>query len=177
MSNIKLVAGHLFPDITLNTLAEKQIQLSKPSADFNWRMVVVYRGQHCPICTKYLSTLNQLLPEFNAIGVDVIAISSDPKEKVEAHLGDMNLNFDLGFGLTIEQMQTLGLYVSHPRSEQETDRPFSEPAVFVINDKEELQAVDISNAPFARPELNSLLMGLQFIRDPKNNYPIRGTYA
>ena len=31
------------------------------------------------------------------------------------------------------QMLALGLYVSEPRSEEETDRPFAEPGVFVIN--------------------------------------------
>lgn len=73
-------------------------------------------------------------------------------------------------------MQELGLYISVPRSEKETDHPFAEPGLFVVNDKNEVQVVDISNASFARPELETLVSGLRFIRDPENNYPIRGTY-
>ena len=39
-----------------------------------------------------------------------------------------------------------------------------------------VQVVDISNNPFVRPELESLVSGLEWIRNPDNNYPIRGTY-
>ncbi|WP_206020088.1 hypothetical protein [Pseudomaricurvus alkylphenolicus] len=40
-----------------------------------------------------------------------------------------------------------------------------------------VQLVDISNAPFVRPDLQSLVKGLAFIRNPENNYPVRGTYG
>lgn len=40
-----------------------------------------------------------------------------------------------------------------------------------------VQVVDISNNPFVRPELEALVSGLAWIRDPSNNYPIRGTYS
>jgi hypothetical protein len=47
--------------------------------------------------------------------------------------------------------------------------------VFVINADGLLQVLDISNAPFSRPDLASLAKGLKFVRD--NNYPIRGRLA
>ena len=72
-------------------------------------------------------------------------------------------------------MKSLGLYISNPRSEAETDRPFSEPGLFVINASNQVQLIDISNAPFVRPELNAIINGLAFIRNPDNQYPIRGT--
>ena len=34
---------------------------------------------------------------------------------------------------------------------------------------------EIANAPFVRPDLEQLVSGLEFIRNPDNNYPIRGT--
>ena len=73
-------------------------------------------------------------------------------------------------------MQALGLYISVPRSEQETDHLFPEPGLFVINADGELQVVDISNNPFVRPEIEALVSGLEWIRRPDNNYPIRGTH-
>jgi len=73
-------------------------------------------------------------------------------------------------------MQELGLYISNPRSPQETDHPFSKPGLFVVNAEGNVQVLDISNGPFARPELETLISGLGFIRSPSNNYPIRGTY-
>ena len=84
------------------------------------------------------------------------------------------LTLPIGYDLSLEQMADLGLYISDPRSPQETDRPFAEPATFVINDEGKLQIVDISNAPFARPELEGLLNGLKFVRD--KGYPVRGTH-
>ncbi len=69
-------------------------------------------------------------------------------------------------------MRELGLYLSDPRSPQETDRAFAEPRLFVINPKGQVQMIDISNAPFARPDLKSLLKGLKFVMS--KDYPIRG---
>jgi hypothetical protein len=69
-------------------------------------------------------------------------------------------------------MRQLGLYISDPRSPQEADRPFAEPALFVINPDGNTQIIDISNAPFVRPDLKSLLKGLQFV--VSKDYPIRG---
>jgi hypothetical protein len=70
-------------------------------------------------------------------------------------------------------MQALGLYVSNPRSPQETDRPFSEPGLFLINPAGQVQLIDISNAPFARPDLAGIARGAKRIQEM--NYPIRGT--
>lgn len=53
---------------------------------------------------------------------------------------------ELRLGTPVDQMHSPGLYVSEPRSEEETDRPFAEPGVFVINADGLLQVVDISNA-------------------------------
>lgn len=46
----------------------------------------------------------------------------------------------------------------------------------MVNSKGQVQLVDTSNGPFARPDLEVLLSGLAFIRNPENDYPIRGTY-
>ena len=72
-------------------------------------------------------------------------------------------------------MKQLGLYISIPRSEKETDHNFAEPGMFIVNQDGNIQVVDISNNPFVRPEIDTLLSGLQWIRNPENNYPIRGT--
>lgn len=61
--------------------------------------------------------------------------------------------FPVGYDLTPDEMRQLGLFVSDPGSPEETDRPFSDPGLFVLNPPGQLQIVDISNAPFARPDL------------------------
>ncbi len=78
------------------------------------------------------------------------------------------------YGMDIPTMQRLGLYISEPRSAQETDHRFPEPGLLVANMEGILQVVDVANAPFVRPDLDTLLMGLSFVIE--KNYPTRGTY-
>jgi hypothetical protein len=64
----------------------------------------------------------------------------------------ISVSFPVIYGLSIEQIQQLGLYISHPRSPQE--------AAYL----------------FAHPELETLVSGLEFFCNPDNAYPIRGIY-
>ncbi len=177
MKTEKLHAGATFPALDVLDDNAASVDISKPTGDSDWQMVVVYRGRHCPLCTKFLNALSGFRQRLLDIGIDIAAVSGDSKDQLDEHrdrLGDVN--FPLYHGLTVEQMQALGLYVSIPRSEQETDHNFAEPGLFVINGDGELQVVDQSNNPFARPDLEVLISGLEWIRKPENNYPIRGTF-
>ncbi len=177
MSNIKLEAGALFPDLTVPRVGGgTPIQLGKPQGDLDWQMVVVYRGKHCPMCTSYLKELDVLKGKFADIGVDLVAVSADSEIRADEQIALINPTFPVGYDLSLEQMQKLGLYISHPRSDAESDRLFAEPGLFVVNDEGRIQIIDISNAPFARPDFKTLLGGINFVRNPANNYPIRGTY-
>ncbi|OEE58217.1 thioredoxin peroxidase [Enterovibrio norvegicus FF-454] len=171
----KLVAGSPFPDIKLHDLKNGMHTLGKPSGGATWHMVIIYRGRHCPLCTKFLNSLELLLPELAEIGIEVIASSADSKEQLQEHLTRLNVTFTFTYGLTEAQLRSLGLYISIPRSEQETDHNFAEPGLFVINEEGTVQVVDISNNPFSRPDLETMTSGLSWIRNPENNYPIRGT--
>lgn len=162
-------AGIALPQITLAKVGGGDVRLGGTGT---WQVIVVYRGKHCPICRTYLQTLNGLLEEFEGAGAEVIAISSDPKEKAASEADEENWRFSVGYDLSPTQMKALGLYISEPRSAQETDRPFAEPALFITNPEGNLQIIDISNAPFARPELKSVLSGLKFVQEKK--YPVRG---
>ena len=149
-------------------------QISIGSAD-GWQIVFVYRGKHCPLCRKYLGELNGQLEEFSSLGAEVIAVSADTSEKAETEVAEEGWCFPVGYGLTVKQMHELGVYVSEPRSFEETDRPFAEPGLFVVNPDHKMQIIDISNAPAARPALSILLLGLKFIM--KNGLPVRGMLA
>ncbi len=170
-----LKPAHPFPQMTVPRVGGGTLPLGTPQEGRNWQMVVVYRGLHCPICKKYLYEMEEMQTEFLAEGVEIVAVSGDGQAKAQQMVDEKNLNFPIGYGLSLAQMKTLGLYVSDPRSPQETDRPFPEPGLYVINDAGDLQIVDISNAPFARPALRGVLNGIKYIR--ANDYPIRGTHA
>ena len=173
--NKKLNAGERLPEIAVPRLGGAELRLGEPVDHHDWQIVVIYRGKHCPICKTYLTELERMAPEFAKSGVGIIAVSSDPEDRARSFTDEIGVSFPVGYDLTVDQMHRLGLYVSEPRSEKETDRPFAEPGVFVINAGGLIQVVDISNAPFARPDLAGLAKGLKFIRD--NNYPIRGRLA
>ena len=175
MSTLKFEAGAPFPSINKPTLEGTTRDLSKPLEGKDWQMIVVYRGRHCPLCTRFLNQLAGYKSRLNEIGIDLVAASGDSKEQLEEHTSRLDVNFPLYYGLTLEEMKSLGLYISHPRSEQETDHPFAEPGLYIINEKGTLQVVDISNNPFVRPDLENLVSGLEWIR--KNDYPIRGTFS
>lgn len=176
MSLSKLKAGGTAPAITVAGLNGGVTDISRPGDSAEWRLVVIYRGRHCPLCTKYLNQLDGYVDRLASIGVDVAAVSGDSLEQLEEHLDRLDVSFPLYYGLSVDQMQTLGLYVSHPRSEQETDHPFAEPGLIVVNGDGNVHVVDLSNNPFVRPELEALVSGLEWIKNPDNNYPIRGTY-
>ncbi|MCX7566333.1 peroxiredoxin-like family protein [Sulfitobacter sp. F26169L] len=170
-----LPAASIFPKTEVPRLGGGTLTLGVPQGGHDWQLVVVYRGLHCPLCKSYLATLQQLEADFNDLGVDVVTVSGDPEEKARAFRDEKELTLPIGYDLSLDQMDALGLYISDPRSEKETDRPFSEPGLFVINADGAIQIVDVSNAPFSRPDLDSLLSGIKFIR--KNDYPVRGTHV
>lgn len=170
MSSNKLKAGSDMPKLSIARVGGGDLQIG---GDGRWQLVVVYRGKHCPLCRIYLKTLDNLLDQFKVLGSDVAAMSGDPQEKAETQAREENWRFAVGYGLSPEQMRTLGLYISEPRSPQETDRAFPEPGLFIVNPQGKVHIVDVSNAPFSRPDLNGILNGLKFIQEKQ--YPIRGT--
>ena len=108
----KFKAGDLFPSITLPTLNGETVSIGQPQGDLDWKMVVVYRGKHCPLCTRYLNQIESLKSEFNALGVDIIAVSADSEAQAQTHKQELDVSFPIAYGMTIEQMQQLGLYLS-----------------------------------------------------------------
>lgn len=176
MYSEKLHAGSAFPTIHASLLSGETVDLAATSEGYDWKLVLVYRGKHCPLCTKYLNALEKHVEALKHCGVEAIAVSGDSREQLTQHLDKLDVSFPLAFGLTQEQMKTLGLYISIPRSDKETDHHFAEPGLFVVNQEGNIQVVDISNNPFVRPDLEELVSGIEWIRNPNNNYPIRGTF-
>ena len=168
-----LAAGSAFPSITVPKAGGGTLSLGTADGAGNWRMVIVYRGKHCPLCAKYFKQLEGMKDRFADLGVEIVAVSADPEGKANAFVEDTGTSVAMGYDMTLAQMAELGLYVSDPRSPQETDRPFAEPGLFVLNGDGDVQILDVSNAPFARPDLEVLAGGIKFVRE--NGYPIRGT--
>ncbi|ADE55805.1 alkyl hydroperoxide reductase/ Thiol specific antioxidant/ Mal allergen [Coraliomargarita akajimensis DSM 45221] len=175
MNSMKLRSGGTIPAITLPLLGGGRVTLGQRRYPENWQVIFVYRGLHCPLCKRYLGKLKTLKEGFEAAGAELLAISGDPEERAQAMIEETGLDIPVAYDLSIEQMQELGLYISNPRSPEETDRPFAEPAMYAINEKGLIHLIDLSNTPFNRSDLDELLDTVEWVR--ANNYPIRGTYC
>jgi len=93
MPSDKLPAGSQFPHLIVRQLGGGELTLGTPQEGCDWQMVVVYRGSHCPMCTNYLKELETLLPEFQALGVDLVAVSADPEHKAADQIGLVTFAF------------------------------------------------------------------------------------
>jgi peroxiredoxin len=139
----------------------------------NWTLLVVYRGKHCPRCKKYLNILDAMIGDWSSAGFDVVVVSADTEEKAKADQAEFGWNFDLAYGLSEAQMETLGLYVTDPLSPEESDRRFAEPGTYVLRSDGSQIIVSLSNGPAVRPDLVELLDGMIF--NKTNDRPARGT--
>lgn len=164
--------GADFPHIALPTIAGESVTLGQPSSDQS-QLIVVYRGLHCPICKKYLGQLNGMKADFEAMGVEIVAVSTDPEDKAGKFAAEVHLDITVAYDLSIEQARKLGLFISTPLSDQETDAPFAEPGVFFVRSDGSLHFSDVASAPFCRPDLEMIKKGVGYISE--KGYPPRGT--
>ena len=171
ISNSKPDAGKAFPVFNITLTSGDKQKVGEPNG--RWQLIVVYRGKHCGRCKKYLSILENMQSEWIAAGFDIVAVSADPIEKVQADLNEFGWTFPVGYDLSVEDMKSLGVYISDPLTPEETDRQFSEPAVFCLRPDGTIQIAAISNGPSARPDLAELLDGMIFTIE--HGKPARGT--
>lgn len=171
MPTSKPIAGDLLAPMEFAKLDGGQLKVG--GTKDNWTLLVVYRGKHCPRCKKYLNILNDMRAAWHDAGFDIAVVSADTEEKARADQAEFGWVFDLGYGMSEDQMETLGLYVTEPLSASETDRRFAEPGTYVIRPDGSILLISISNGPSARPELTELLDGMIFTKD--NDRPPRGT--
>jgi len=141
----------------------------------SFTVVAFYRGYHCPICKGYLAELNRLQPEFAAVGAGVIAVSMDPADRAAKAVSEWGLDhLTVGYGLTEAQARTWDLYITNSIKDTET-AVFCEPGLFLIDAKGMVYLINISNMPFARPDVASLPAKITMA--VTNKYPARGTRA
>ncbi|MGB1234872.1 MAG: redoxin domain-containing protein [Planktomarina sp.] len=171
MTNPKPQVGKAVAPFTLPLVGSNETVTIGGTKD-RWSMLFVYRGKHCPRCKRFLNKLNAVLSDWTE-HMDVVVTSADTAEKAAADKAEFGWNFDLTYGLSEPQMRDLGLYVTTPLSEAETDKNFAEPGAFAMRPDGTLMLVDISNGPAARPDLEEFLDGMIF--NITNDRPVRGT--
>ena len=145
-----------------------------PGAAFD--LLVVYRGLHCPLCTKYLLELERLEPEFRQRGVQVVALSSDDVDRARQMADKIKARgVKFAYGLDMKAARRWGLYIStsRGRTSASVDEPalFSEPGVFLVRPDGTLYYGAVQTMPFARPQFQDLLGAVDFAL--AKGYPAR----
>jgi peroxiredoxin len=159
------------PELDVATVDGERFRLSDRSPDA-FTMIVFYRGLHCPICKPYLRGLDRKLEEFESRGVEVIAVSTDTKERAARSKEEWELGrLPIGYGLEISKAREWGLFISRGIKESEPAE-FAEPGVFLVPPDGTLYAASVQSMPFARPHFSDVLAAVDFIT--KNAYPPRG---
>ncbi|MGB3468693.1 MAG: peroxiredoxin-like family protein [Cyclobacteriaceae bacterium] len=162
-----------FPDLTLPTIDGEEWNLTDNTPE-NFTMLVFYRGYHCPVCKKYNSELQEKLDKFTDLGVNVMAISCDSEERAMKTKDEWDMNkLPVAYEMPVDIASQLGLYISESISDSEPFL-FSEPALFLLKPDMTVHAAYYQSMPFARPPLDDLLKGIEFILD--KDYPARGTH-
>ncbi|AZJ34504.1 peroxiredoxin-like family protein [Tenacibaculum singaporense] len=162
---------HKAPDLKFKLLDGNLWSLEKQKPD-NFILVVFYRGLHCPICKKYLQQLQELLPEFEQRGVNVVAVSMDTEKRAKLSRQKWELpDLTLGYELSEDTAREWALYLSAGVKEGEPDK-FSEPGLFLIDTKNQVYYSAINSNPWGRPYLPSFVKAVDYIVSA--NYPARG---
>lgn len=174
-----LIPRQAVPDLKLPTLDNGTFDLSAEPGSLG-TVICFYRGLHCPICAKYLTELERLVPEFEKRGVNVIAVSADGETRTRDMANKIEAkNLRFGYDLELTKAREWGLYISTSRGKTsigiEEPALFSEPGLFMITPEQTLYYGSTQTMPFVRPHFSELIGALDFAI--ANNYPARGEYV
>lgn len=159
------------PQLDLNLINGTRWELNKQKPK-SFTLVLFYRGLHCPICKKQLKEFTSKLNDFEERGVNVIAVSMDTEKRAKLSAEKWETgSLPIAYELTEDKAREWGLYISHAIKDGEPE-VFSEPGLFLIKPDGTLYSSIIQTMPFARPDLDGLLKGIDFIK--KEEYPARG---
>ena len=162
------------PELSVETLNGERWTLSDQKPE-NFTMVLFYRGYHCPVCKAYLQKLKSLIGGYSQAGFSTISISMDDEERARKSVEEWELDgLAIGYGLGADDARAWGLYLSKAIKDVEADL-FCEPGLFWVRPDGRLYLADVSNMPWARPDLEFLQSKIPFAVE--NKYPARGTYS
>tara|TARA_R110001583_G_scaffold195499_1_gene374366 strand:+ start:27895 stop:28443 length:549 start_codon:yes stop_codon:yes gene_type:complete len=173
-----LLPRHAVPSLDIPLVTGEHFVLKDAPAK-RFSLLLFYRGLHCPICAKYLSEFEDLASEITDRGVEIIAISTDTKERAIQMAEKTNASgVKVAYGLSLQDARDWGLYISESLGITSVDieepKLFSEPAVFLIKPDSTLYYAAVQSMPFARPSAPDLLAAIDYAI--KEDYPARGEY-
>jgi peroxiredoxin len=91
---VALKVGDKAPDFMAKDHAGNMVSLKKMT-EKGKVVVMFYRGAWCPFCNKYMSQLEQSLPEFSAKNATVVAITPETDESINKAIDKTKATFSV----------------------------------------------------------------------------------
>ncbi|MEM8907720.1 MAG: peroxiredoxin-like family protein [Bacteroidota bacterium] len=162
---------HQAPDLSFSLLDGGEWHLNQQNPP-NFTLIIFYRGLHCSVCRKYLQQLEALVPEFDARGVNIVAVSMDTEKRARLSRQKWELSkLTLGYALSEKNAKAWGLYLSKGVKDGEPE-VFSEPGLFLIDRENQVYYSAMNSNPWGRPYLPSFVKAVDYIVE--SGYPARG---
>eukprot|EP01035_Chromulina_nebulosa_P017003 gene17003-22502_t len=155
--SIKLLPGSQFPDIVLRFVDGNETSLK---ANGGVKLIIFYRGQFCTFSTSKLDNLQQNQQKLSDESISLIAVSADPVDVSKVLVGKQGYTFPIACGLTVDQMKSLGLYITDPTNITEQSYCFSEPAYVLLNEDNSIKYIDIASHPIGSAVDVDTIIGL-----------------
>jgi peroxiredoxin len=143
-----LLIGEPIPMVTLKDVNGKGFDLNRAIAS-KPTILIFYRGGWCPYCTRQLSGLQELFPELETMGYQLIAVSTDSPDELsksltKAHLGytllsDADLNVSKKFGLAFKAPKGYSEMLVKTPGGLDQDLLLPVPSIFILDKMGKIQ--------------------------------------
>lgn len=147
-----LEIGALAPDFTLPNALGKNISLSQLLKS-SIVILKFYRGEWCPICNLDLQEIQKYLPQIEALGATVLAISPQKPDDALTAIEKNNLSFEVLSDVNQEVIEVFKLQFDpgddyHKRRDLTLlngngSKSLPVPATFIINSNQIIEAAHV----------------------------------
>ena len=137
-----LLYGEKIPVVTLLDVSGKSFDLNKAVSE-KPTILIFYRGGWCPFCSKQLAGLQQIAPELEKEGYQIIAVSTDKpeglaqaatKEKLSyTLLSDADLNASKLFGIAYKAPKGYWEMLPVTTGGKDVDLLLPVPSVYILD--------------------------------------------
>lgn len=165
-----LLIGEAIPAAVLTDASGKSFDLNKAVAE-KPTILIFYRGGWCPFCSKQLAGLQQLAPDLEKQGYQLIAVSTDQPDGLMQSATKEKLSYTLLSDADLSVSKQLGIAFKAPKGYWEmlpkttggknTDLLLPVPSVFIL-DRKGVIHFEYINPDFKQrlsPELLSAVAG------------------
>lgn len=155
-----LLAGEKIPMVTLMNQQGKIVDLNKMVAE-KPTILVFYRGGWCPYCSKQLSGLQEISGDLERMGYQLIAISTDKPEGLNASMDKASLEYTLlsdadlavskQFGIAYKASKGYWDFLPKSTGGKDIDLLIPVPSVFILSKNGEI------NFEYINPDITKRL--------------------